>query len=84
MHAGAAVFAKWTDEKFYPGKIGKHNNGRWEIHFDDGQHRFVLPENIVKVDTLLVGQPIHAADPKTGDYYPGIILGLVDKWVSTP
>jgi hypothetical protein len=62
---------------YYPGKLGEHSNGKWEIRFDDGLRRQVLKENVIQIDVLPIGQPIHAKI-ENQTFYPGIIYFHVE------
>nr|CAD7430913.1 unnamed protein product [Timema monikensis] len=71
----ATVFARWTDNKYYPGHIVEKRPGeKWLVEFDDGNSKPVLEEFIILLmDVLPKGQPVYAAEEE-GEYNPGIIM----------
>ncbi|CAG2068270.1 unnamed protein product [Timema podura] len=71
----ATVFARWTDNKYYPGHIVEKRPGeKWLVEFDDGNSKPVLEDFIILLmDILPKGQPVYAAE-EGGEYNPGIIM----------
>nr|CAD7421270.1 unnamed protein product [Timema poppensis] len=71
----ATVFARWTDNKYYPGHVVEKRPGeKWLVEFDDGNSKPVLEEFIILLmDVLPKGQPVYAAEEE-GEYNPGIIM----------
>ncbi|GLH07374.1 Tumor suppressor p53-binding protein 1 [Gryllus bimaculatus] len=69
----APVFARWSDKKYYPGRIKeKLKDGRWVIEFDDKTVKPLKEEFIIPINILTKGQIVFAYD---GDEYEqGIIV----------
>ncbi|KAF4529177.1 hypothetical protein B566_EDAN017545 [Ephemera danica] len=79
IRTGQPVFAKWTDELYYSGKVGQEQKGKWDIYFDDGAKRQVFEENIMFVDRLPLGQPVFARyQTNSQNFYPGIIYSYTE------
>jgi hypothetical protein len=70
------VFARWTDKKYYSGKLKeKSKDGRWVVLFDDGKVKSLLEDFIIAVDILSKGQLVYAL-AEDEDYFSGVIINV--------
>jgi len=78
--AGTPVFARWTDKKYYSGRIQERcKDGRWKVVFDDTSVKLLVEDFVIAVDQLPMGQLVYAV-AESGDYESGVIIN-VEKYV---
>ncbi|MDP8225593.1 MAG: DUF4537 domain-containing protein [Candidatus Lernaella stagnicola] len=77
---GHAVYAEWTANGWYHGKIAKKCDAGWHIAFDDGDQKCCAPSQIV-IDVVppkamvKVGVKV-LAKWSDGRYYPGTVSAI--------
>jgi len=78
LAVGARVAARWTDGKFYPGRIAALEGGRYSIAYDDGDALVVDAGSVLPMaqpGTLAVGEHVLAVW-KDGKMYPGVLADV--------
>ncbi|XP_069700537.1 TP53-binding protein 1-like isoform X2 [Periplaneta americana] len=79
LKPGALVFARWTDRKYYSGKIKEiGKDERWLVLFDDGNVKSLVEDFIIAVDVLSKGQLVYAL-AEDEDYLSGVIINVEKK-----
>ncbi|PNF40572.1 hypothetical protein B7P43_G06756 [Cryptotermes secundus] len=79
LRPGAPVFARWTDKKYYSGRLKeKSKDGRWVVLFDDGKVKSLVEDFIIVVDRLSKGQLVYAL-VEDEDYMSGVIVTVQKK-----
>ena len=74
MFTGQQVFARWTDRKYYSGRVKELNkDGRWVIDFDDGNSKALVAEFVIPVKDLNKGQSVYAL-AEDEEYLSGVII----------
>jgi len=80
LFAGSPVFARWTDKKYYSGRLQEScKDGRWKVLFDDTSVKLLVEDFVIAVDQLPLGQLVYAV-AESGDYESGVIVN-VKKYV---
>lgn len=77
---GDPVFAEWTTNGWYHGKIDKQCEAGWHIAFDDGDQKCCTPQQIVldivpKAAKVKVGAKV-LAQWSNMRYYPGTVKAI--------
>ncbi|KAL0276225.1 UNVERIFIED_CONTAM: hypothetical protein PYX00_003834 [Menopon gallinae] len=58
---GLLVFARWTDKRYYPGKLKcKEKYDRWEVEFDDSTEKVIREDLILPLTWLTKGELVFA------------------------
>jgi hypothetical protein len=74
------VFARWTDKKYYSGRLQERcKDGRWKVLFDDTSVKLLVEGYVIAVNQLPMGQLVYAL-AESGDYESGVIIN-VEKYV---
>jgi hypothetical protein len=80
LKVGDVVYAEWTSNGWYHGKIDKACQGGWHIAYDDGDQKCCTPAQIAKdvvppANKVTVGAAVLAqwSDQK---YYPGTVSAI--------
>ncbi|XP_063215702.1 uncharacterized protein LOC134527188 isoform X3 [Bacillus rossius redtenbacheri] len=70
---GASVFARWTDRKYYSGKVkNKVQRDKWLVEFDDGNSKPLIQDFIIVCTELNRGQSVYAMN-RHGEFLSGVI-----------
>ncbi|XP_076757867.1 uncharacterized protein LOC143427536 [Xylocopa sonorina] len=65
---GKNVFAKWSDNNYYPGTVTDKIKSKYKVHFYDGENKVLIEDFIIPIPTVLKeGLSIYAAT-KNYDY----------------
>lgn len=77
---GEAVYAEWTPNGWYHGKIDKQCEVGWHIAFDDGDRKCCTPAQIVKdvvpdASKVKVGSKV-LAQWQNNRFYPGKVSAI--------
>lgn len=77
---GQAVYAEWTPNGWYHGKITQTCDAGWHILFDDGDQKCCAPAQIVKdvvpnASKVKVGSNVLALW-SNGKFYPGKVTAI--------
>ncbi|GFG37749.1 hypothetical protein Cfor_05455, partial [Coptotermes formosanus] len=79
LNLGTPVFARWTDKKYYSGRIQERcKDGRWKVLFDDTTVKLLAEDFVIAVDELPVGQLVYAL-AESQDYESGVIVNVEIK-----
>jgi len=75
---GDPVFAQWTKNAWYHGRVGKHNDEGFHINFDDGDKgvvkaRGIALDRVPERKNVGLGLRVLAKWKNDGRYYPGKI-----------
>ncbi|XP_036142684.1 uncharacterized protein LOC105834472 isoform X2 [Monomorium pharaonis] len=74
---GCNVFAKWSDNNYYPGMVSNRLKDKYKVNFYDGKSKVLIPEFVIPIPkTLREGLSVYATT-KTNDYsFPSIIVDV--------
>ncbi|XP_043283659.1 TP53-binding protein 1-like [Venturia canescens] len=72
---GKQVFAKWSDNKYYPGTVTGKTKTKFRVNFYDGQNKLIIEDFIVPMPpTLSPGLSVYATSDEDDYGSCGIIL----------
>lgn len=72
---GKQVFAKWSDNKYYPGTVTGKTKTKFRVNFYDGQNKLLIEDFIVPMpSTLSPGLSVYATSDQDDYGSCGIIL----------
>lgn len=74
---GKKVFAKWSDNNYYPGTVTDRVKTKYKVNFYDGKNKMLIPEFIIPIPkTIREGLSVYATT-QTNDYGScGIIVDV--------
>lgn len=74
---GRKVFAKWSDNNYYPGKVIDRMKTKYKVNFYDGKNKVLIPEFVIPIPkTLREGLSVYATT-QANDYGScGIIVDV--------
>ncbi|XP_071565799.1 uncharacterized protein [Temnothorax nylanderi] len=74
---GKTVFAKWSDNNYYPGTVSDRLKTKYKVNFYDGQTKTLIPEFVIPIPKILrEGLSVYATT-KTNSYDScGIIVNV--------
>lgn len=73
---GRKVFAKWSDNNYYPGMVTDRVKAKYKVNFYDGKSKVLIPEFVIPIPkTLREGLSVYATT-QTNDYSSGIIVDV--------
>ena len=77
---GKEVFAKWSDNNYYAGKVVDKTKAKYKVNFLDGKNKQLIPEFIIPIPTTLnKGLSVYTLT-KEGDYGPcGMIVDILES-----
>lgn len=65
---GKSVFAKWSDNNYYPGIVGDQIKTKYKVNFHDGKSKILIPEFVIPIPKILrEGLSVYATT-KANDY----------------
>lgn len=65
---GKSVFAKWSDNNYYPGMVGDRLKAKYKVNFYDGKSKTLIPEFVIPIPKILrEGLSVYATT-KANDY----------------
>ncbi|XP_050461708.1 uncharacterized protein LOC126856852 [Cataglyphis hispanica] len=65
---GKSVFAKWSDNNYYPGMVDDRLKTKYKVNFYDGKSKTLIPEFVIPIPKILrEGLSVYATT-KTNDY----------------
>ncbi len=80
LKAGDIVFAEWTPNGWYHGKIEKKCDIGWHVQFDDGDQKCCHPDTIardaVPAKNLVRKGSLVLAQWTDGRFYPGVVVSV--------
>lgn len=70
---GKSVFAKWSDNNYYPGMVSDRLKAKYKVNFYDGKSKILIPDFVIPIPKVLnKGLSVYAT---INDYgYCGIII----------
>lgn len=78
---GKSVFAKWSDNNYYPGIVGDRIKTKYKVNFYDGKSKTLIPEFVIPIPKILrEGLSVYATT-KANDY--GSVGIIVDSQTSS-
>ncbi|RLU20538.1 hypothetical protein DMN91_007149 [Ooceraea biroi] len=77
---GRTVFAKWSDNNYYPGIASDRVKGKYKVNFYDGKSKVLIPEFVIPIPKILrEGLSVYATSKVTGYDSCGIIVDVQAK-----
>ena len=77
---GKEVFAKWSDNKYYPGTVKGKTKTKFRVNFYDGQNKLIIEDFIVPMPEILgVGLSVYATSSNDDYGSCGIIVDIKKK-----
>jgi len=77
---GKNVFAKWSDNNYYPGIVNDRVKTKYKVNFYDGKSKMLIPEFVIPIPKILKEGLSVYATTKTNDYGScGIIIDVQTK-----
>jgi len=77
---GKNVFAKWSDNNYYPGIVSDRVKTKYKVNFYDGKSKMLIPEFVIPIPKILKEGLSVYATTKTNDYgFCGIIIDVQTK-----
>lgn len=74
---GKNVFAKWSDNSYYPGTVGDRVKAKYKINFFDGKSKMLIPDFVIQIPKILKeGLSVYAINQTTGYGSCGIIIDV--------
>ncbi|KAL0119608.1 hypothetical protein PUN28_007802 [Cardiocondyla obscurior] len=65
---GKMVFAKWSDNNYYPGRVTDRLKTKYKVNFCDGKNKTLIPEFVIPIPKILKeGLSVYAIS-NTNDY----------------
>ncbi|XP_070172689.1 enolase-phosphatase E1 [Polyergus mexicanus] len=78
---GKSVFAKWSDNNYYPGMVNDRLKTKYKVNFYDGKSKTLIPEFVIPIPKILrEGLSVYATT-KANDY--GSCGIIVDSHMSS-
>lgn len=72
---GKEVFAKWSDNNYYPGRVTERIKSKYKVNFYDGKSKLLIEDFVIPVmGTLREGLSVYAAMSDRDYDCPGIIV----------
>ncbi|XP_020289053.1 uncharacterized protein LOC109857289 [Pseudomyrmex gracilis] len=72
---GKDVFAKWSDNNYYPGTVVDRLKTKYKVNFYDGKSKMLIAEFVIPIPKMLrEGLSVYASKSDDDDYSCGIIV----------